>query len=83
MEIMIKIENAIYTKELELREKEKSQQEVQAHEQAIRDSEAIVNGRVFENVKLLIAGVYLQRAENYQGVAARLLGEQIEVTPLH
>ncbi len=83
MEIMIKIENAIYTKELELREKEKSQQEVQAHEQAIRDSEAIVNGRVFENVKLSIAGVYLQRAENYQGVAARLLGEQIEVTPLH
>jgi len=83
MEIIIKIENAIYTKELELREKEKSQKEVMEHERMIRDSEAIVQGRIYDNVKISIGGVYLQRAENYQGIVARLLGETVEVTPLH
>lgn len=83
MEIIIKIENAIYTKELELREKEKSQKEVMEHERMIRDSEAIVQGRIYDNVKISIGGVYLQRAENYQGIVARLLGETVEVTLLH
>lgn len=83
MEIINKIENAIYTKELELREKEKSQKEVLEHERMIRDSEAIVHGRIYDNVKMSIGGVYLQRPEHYQGIAAKLLGETVEVTMLH
>ncbi len=81
MDIVTKVENAIYTKELELREKEKEQKEAQTHEQNIRDSEAVINGKVFDNVKISIAGVYLRNPEHYQGVVAKLRGEAVEVIP--
>ena len=42
-----------------------------------------MHGRIYDNVKMSVAGVYLQRPENYQGVTIRLLGETVEVTPIH
>ncbi len=82
MDIVTKIENGIYTKELELREKEDAQRAAQEHEHAIRESEAVIQGRVYDNVKISIAGVYLRNPENYQYVTLRLRGENVEATPI-
>lgn len=82
MEVASKVENAIYTKELALRDRELEQKKIREHEAKIRNSKAVIRGRVFDNVKLSIAGVYMQRSANYQGIEAKLTGDRISTAPL-
>ncbi|MBQ4293303.1 MAG: DUF342 domain-containing protein [Lachnospiraceae bacterium] len=82
MSIFTKLENAIYTKELELREKEEQRNLLKSREGAIRVARAVVHGRIFEGVKLSICGVFMTRGEHYEGVSVWLDGERVSITPL-
>ena len=84
MDIFSKLENAIYTKELELRQKEEVRMELKTRASVIRASKVIVHGKIFEGVKVSIDGVLLKKngATNYQGVSIGLNGDTFAVTML-
>ena len=85
MDIFAKLENAIYTKELELREKEEIRMELKTRVAAIRASKVIVHGKVFDGVKVSIDGEVLKKkpgGTNYQGVSIGLNGDTFSIVPL-
>jgi uncharacterized protein (DUF342 family) len=82
MSIFTKLENAIYTKELELRNAEEERSMLMKREAEIRSAVAIVHGRIFDGVKLSIGGVYMLRGQHYEGVRIHLNNDKLDIVPL-